>query len=501
MSFLFRKSQEQNKYPAINPFEEENIRDTYLNAQPDEQPSLRSEKNSRTIRLGEVQAIFGNKHLQEDREERIQDMGFLKKREHLRLSSDEESWSDRQSPLNFIIISGVLLLSVLVGWCIYYWMSLSYDQQPPVITAENSPFKQKPENPGGLVIPHQDKLVYGRIMPEQQQAVEHLLPQPEQPVDLPGQLDSQEAYLNDPYARPQEQYPAYAAENSYGTQADAQGYPYDDTRYGQDQQPDSPYERNLNNPHTQSYGQASVPHRERARQQNDQRLISPDISNPIDTIQQPRQHSRPRAPQPQPYTAPAYPNATYKNTPPQQTPFGQQQDEDIPAYEGASQERARQRMGRSAIDASETASKGGIYHSFAPPSYNDGIPEAKTLETTAAEREKTPLDALIDEEISGKPSLKGSEDLTETKTNKGAYRLQVATFPSESEAENEVKRLRHLDTSLMKNVKFIVQKFKKGKSNKIMYRVMIGFFADAKTANQFKNKLKIHRVSGIIVKN
>lgn len=507
MSFLFRKSQEQNKYPAINPFEEDNIRESYLTQ--DEQPSLRAEKSSRTIRIGEVQAIFGNKNLQENKEERIQDMGFLKKREHARLSSDEESWSDRQSPLNFMIISGVLILSIVVGWCVYHWMSLSYDQQPPVIPADNTPFKHRPENPGGLVIPHQDKLVYGRIMPEQQQAVEHLLPQPEQPMELPAQLDAHETYLSDSY--PQEQYPAYS-DNPYEAQQAPQDAmnpqaAYPQTAYAQERTPPSEqgydsnaYERNPRNLPAHPPLNAPITHQGRTlRPQDTQRPVTAVNPHAVGSIQQPRGHANTTYSQHQPYTAPAHPNAAYQTPPQQQAPYVQQSDDDIPAYESSPLERARQH--RQPLEHNTVSKGNNIYEPFSPPAYNDGVPDTKTLDNTAGEREKTPLDALIEEEMSGKPNLKGDEDLTEKKSNKGAYRIQVATFASESEAENEVKRLRHLDASLMKNVKFIVQKYKKGKANKIMYRVMLGFFQDAKTANQFKNKLKIHRVSGIIVKN
>lgn len=504
MSFLFRKSQEENKYPAENPFREDNIRENYLNTQGEE-PMLRAEKSSRTIRIGEVQAIFGNKNLQENKEERIQDMGFLKKREHPRHSSDEESWSDRQSPLNFMILSGVVIVSIFVGWCIYHWMSLSYDQQPPVIPADNTPYKHKPDNPGGLVIPHQDKLVYGRIMPEQQQAVEHLLPQPEQPMELPSQLDPQEAYLNDPYAQ-HGQYPGYP-DSSYETQQpqntmSAQStYPQsayveeETAPYGQGYEGNT-HDRNSRILPPPSHHDTSMGQQGRTmRPQQAQRPIASSVGN----VQQPREHAQARYSQPHPYAAPAHPNTTYQMPPQQQAPYAQQSNEDMPAFESPTQERARQQG--QPLDHHASSKGNNIYQPFSPPAYNDGVPDAKTLENTAAEREKTPLDALIEEEMSGKPNLKGDEDLTETKSNKGAYRLQVATFPSESEAETEVKRLRHLDSSLMKNVKFIVQKYKKGKANKIMYRVMIGFFQDAKTANQFKNKLKIHRVSGIIVKN
>jgi sporulation related protein len=57
---------------------------------------------------------------------------------------------------------------------------------PPVIVAEVGPEKIKPDDPGGLNVPHQDKLVYDRVSGETTERVEKLLPEPEEPIDLSG---------------------------------------------------------------------------------------------------------------------------------------------------------------------------------------------------------------------------------------------------------------------------------------------------------------------------
>ena len=64
-------------------------------------------------------------------------------------------------------------------------------QEVPVVKAEKAPVKVRPADPGGMEVPNQDKLVYNRVdqnsvKPE----VEHLLPQPTQPKDLPRGGDS-----------------------------------------------------------------------------------------------------------------------------------------------------------------------------------------------------------------------------------------------------------------------------------------------------------------------
>ncbi|MDF1791638.1 MAG: SPOR domain-containing protein [Thalassobaculaceae bacterium] len=57
----------------------------------------------------------------------------------------------------------------------------------PLIQADPSPIKVRPEQPGGLDVPNQDKLVYGALRPGQEDGatVERLLPPPEKPVEPP----------------------------------------------------------------------------------------------------------------------------------------------------------------------------------------------------------------------------------------------------------------------------------------------------------------------------
>jgi hypothetical protein len=56
----------------------------------------------------------------------------------------------------------------------------------PLIKADPRPLKSKPETPGGMAVPDQDKLVFDRLAPEEAPPmVEHLLPPPEQPLPRP----------------------------------------------------------------------------------------------------------------------------------------------------------------------------------------------------------------------------------------------------------------------------------------------------------------------------
>ena len=59
------------------------------------------------------------------------------------------------------------------------------DDAVPVITADPAPVKVRPENPGGMNVPNQGRLVYGVVDgTSSQPRVERLLPSPEKPVEV-----------------------------------------------------------------------------------------------------------------------------------------------------------------------------------------------------------------------------------------------------------------------------------------------------------------------------
>jgi len=62
----------------------------------------------------------------------------------------------------------------------------SPDGGPPLLTADVTPMKSRPEQPGGMEVPHQDKLVYERLNERGARPnVERLLPPPEEPLPRP----------------------------------------------------------------------------------------------------------------------------------------------------------------------------------------------------------------------------------------------------------------------------------------------------------------------------
>lgn len=96
--------------------------------------------------------------------------------------------------------AGVLALALIVlGALVIVSSSRGPDApqdaaQLPVIHAEEKPFKVRPENPGGMDIPHQDKLIYQRLRGEERPIkVERLLSEPEKPLPPPEPAPPPEA--------------------------------------------------------------------------------------------------------------------------------------------------------------------------------------------------------------------------------------------------------------------------------------------------------------------
>lgn len=84
------------------------------------------------------------------------------------------------------ITIGVVVLAGVVWFAYQQGIRSNAEEAAPVIRAEAEPIKRKPEEPGGLDVPHQDKLVFGRLAPGQiEEPVEKLLPPPEEPAARP----------------------------------------------------------------------------------------------------------------------------------------------------------------------------------------------------------------------------------------------------------------------------------------------------------------------------
>lgn len=72
-----------------------------------------------------------------------------------------------------------------VVWFAYKWgLSSGYRDEIPTLMADARPVKVKPENPGGMVVPNQDKMVLHQSEEGSEQPVERLLSEPEVPEPL-----------------------------------------------------------------------------------------------------------------------------------------------------------------------------------------------------------------------------------------------------------------------------------------------------------------------------
>ncbi|MCE2510586.1 MAG: SPOR domain-containing protein [Alphaproteobacteria bacterium] len=102
-------------------------------------------------------------------------------------SDRRRSGSPRRGLYGFLAVFLAFGLFAGVVWIAYQeGTKADGDAVVPIVHAEPEPIKTRPERPGGMDVPFQDKLVYGQLA---EQAPEpeapHLLPPPEEPVALP----------------------------------------------------------------------------------------------------------------------------------------------------------------------------------------------------------------------------------------------------------------------------------------------------------------------------
>ncbi len=90
------------------------------------------------------------------------------------------------SSMKLHLIALVIFIGILVVVLVCFFFAGNADEENAeivTIAATSTPVKVKPEQPGGMVIPDQDKLVYNRIRAnEVPTKIEHLFPEPEKPV-------------------------------------------------------------------------------------------------------------------------------------------------------------------------------------------------------------------------------------------------------------------------------------------------------------------------------
>ena len=82
----------------------------------------------------------------------------------------------------------VLIIFVWLVWIIFYEgvnSGSNSNKDVPVIKANTKPIKNRPDDPGGLVIRHRDKSVFRHLSSgDEYEPIERLLPAPEEPLPL-----------------------------------------------------------------------------------------------------------------------------------------------------------------------------------------------------------------------------------------------------------------------------------------------------------------------------
>ncbi len=97
----------------------------------------------------------------------------------------------------------VVALGGFAGLVGYYYMAEGPNGAAPLIKADLQPFKVKPDNPGGMDVPDQDKAIFDRMGRVDQSSVpppntERLLPPPETPVPRPTVAQNTAAAVTPP---------------------------------------------------------------------------------------------------------------------------------------------------------------------------------------------------------------------------------------------------------------------------------------------------------------
>lgn len=357
---------------------------------------------------------------------------------------DPENWNDRPSPFKFVIaISGLVVLTA-IAWFGYRWLSQSSNEAPPLIQAESGPFKVRPENPGGIAIPHQDKLVYGRLTPQsgEEQPVERLLPPPDQHVVMPQ---------NPGYAyAPQQPQPGYASPQQQ--QAGGYSQPYEQQQQGnQGAYPAPAY------PNVQGYPPQAGMQPGGAEQGYGQQP-------PVQQQQMPQQPQQAYAP-PAGYAGPAYQGQS-------QAPYPQPQ-----AYPGSPQ--------------ATTGQPYPVYGNSAQPGYVDPSQTPNAVQPypqagVPAAGMKPNATPLVEKEIEAKPVAVEKADVAAVAGQ--AFYIQLGTLPTEQSARLEVDRLSRKYKQDLTGCEPSVRMVDTAGGNRV-YRVVSGPFKSRNAALAKSNKL------------
>lgn len=102
----------------------------------------------------------------------------------------EPAWRQgRRSRPRVLLLVGVIALAAFLAAILLVGRGERAEREIPLLVADGTPFRVRPADPGGLVVPHQDQLVYQRMAgtgPPSGRRIEVLLPPPEEPLPRPA---------------------------------------------------------------------------------------------------------------------------------------------------------------------------------------------------------------------------------------------------------------------------------------------------------------------------
>ncbi len=128
--------------------------------------------------------------------------------------SIEEEEEGGRGPV--LAVVGLIVLAAFAGvvW-VAYQQGVREGQRsaPPILRADAGPAKETPAEPGGRVVPGQDKRVFDAVTGETREEPEQLLPPAEEPISAPPGTETASAASAKPAApAPSAKPPAVAAE-------------------------------------------------------------------------------------------------------------------------------------------------------------------------------------------------------------------------------------------------------------------------------------------------
>ncbi|HEY1096273.1 MAG TPA: SPOR domain-containing protein [Alphaproteobacteria bacterium] len=143
---------------------------------------LRNNQDDRPYRMTTRQSYETNQQWNED--ESMTTQGYY--REVLR-NVTEQRWF----PLAAVTL-GVIVFGSLIAFAYRQGAQTTANATTPLIQAESTPYKEKPQDAGGMDVPFQDAVVFDQLdnskTADAGDKIENLLPPPEQPVEDPAKV-------------------------------------------------------------------------------------------------------------------------------------------------------------------------------------------------------------------------------------------------------------------------------------------------------------------------